>query len=59
VIAIEGVSAERVLAEWDETESAESRSVVGEGTGPGLDVGADERMREAEDGESSVIVPAI
>jgi hypothetical protein len=59
VIGIERVSAERVSAEWDETEGAGSGAIVGEGTGSGPDVGVDDGMREAEHGESSVIVPAM
>jgi hypothetical protein len=56
-IGIKGVSAEIVSAEWDETEGAGSRAIVGTEAGPDVDV--DDEMRGAGDGESSMIVPAM
>jgi hypothetical protein len=35
------------------------RAIVEAGTGSGSDVGVDDGMQEAEDGESSLIVPAM
>jgi hypothetical protein len=56
-IGIKGVSAEIVAAEWDKTEGAGWRAIVGTGAGP--DVGVDDGMGRAEDGESLVVVPVM
>jgi hypothetical protein len=56
---MERVSAERVSLVWNETEGAEFRMIVGEGTGSGSDVGEDEEVKEAGVGKDSVIVPAM
>jgi hypothetical protein len=57
VIGIERASAGRVWAEETETDGADSRGMLETAAGP--DVGVDNGMREAEDGESSVIVPMM
>jgi hypothetical protein len=59
VIGIGRVSAVRVLTGWGETEGAELRGIVGEETGSGRDVNADNGVREEGVGKSGGTVAAM